>query len=171
MEEEERKTVKDVFEDCLDELIKMKEKEGQALAEDLRERFDFIEQKLVRIEEETEGMLEIYAGKLRNRTEKILEENNYEVEAEKIIEEAALRADRSDVSEEIVRMKSHLQQAQDLFDSEGTTKGKKLDFILQEMQREINTIGSKAKHVPLSEPVIELKSELEKLREQVRNIE
>ncbi len=163
-----------VFECCrdvLEKLTSMKEEEGKFLATDFRERLKIIESNICSIENLSKGMAVIYAEKLKDRMSNLLNIAEIESAEERIVTEAALFADRSDISEEIIRVKSHLRQVNDLLDNGKSSMGKKLDFLFQEIQREINTIGSKSKYINITDQVIMLKSEMEKMREQVRNIE
>ncbi len=157
-------------EEVLDKLGDMKEKEGGFLQSDFRERLKLLDRNMTAIETQSDGMISIYAEKLKERMGSLLSKADIQTVEDRITAEAALFADRSDISEEIVRTRSHLNQLFSLLDCVEPV-GKKMDFIFQEMQREINTIGSKSRYINITEMVIQLKSELEKLREQIRNIE
>ena len=109
-----------------------------------------------------------YQKRLSERVKELTE--GYTLDDARLAQEVAMMADRTDITEEIVRMKSHIEQFEALLQSEGT-EGRKIDFLLQEMNREINTIGSKAGDMPITRLVIDVKSELGKLREQAQNIE
>lgn len=161
------------LERALDALVGMREQEGARLAEDLRERVDRLEGWVEVVQRRTEGMPQAYAERLRGRVAALMRALQVEAlpdEARLAMEVAAL-ADRCDVREELVRLRSHLQQARILLESTDGAVGRKLEFLLQEMQREVNTVGSKAVDLEVTRAVLEMKSELEALREQVQNVE
>ncbi len=154
---------------ALEELDGMRQQEGDYIAQDFKERLNLIEDKLAQIKSASEGFLEMYRDRL---TERIgaLTNGIVPLEPERIAQEAAILADKSDISEELVRVGSHLLQFRHfLADSEPA--GRKLNFLLQEFNREFNTMGSKAGKSEISHLIVEVKSELEKLREQVQNVE
>jgi uncharacterized protein (TIGR00255 family) len=113
-------------------------------------------------------ILEEYAKKINNRVQTMVGE--FEIDESRIAQEIALLAERSDITEEIVRIKSHLKQFRDYL-SIDEVKGRRLDFLIQEINREVNTTSSKASDATVSRVVVEMKAELEKLREQVQNVE
>lgn len=154
---------------ALDELVRMREKEGRSLAEDLAGRLDFIENQIARVEEQAEGLLEYYQQRLRERIT-ALTRGLVEIDPGRIAQEAAFLAERSDISEEIVRARSHMAQFRELMTAPEPA-GKPLNFLLQEFTREFNTMGSKAGNAEISHIIVSAKAELEKLREQVQNIE
>lgn len=159
--------------EALDRLLEMKEKEGRALSLDLHERQKALSGYLAKIEQLAPEGSEKYRKKLEERLNEFLTGNGDQ--EERILREVALYAERLDISEEVVRLKSHLEQFILLLETPLTevaeTRGKTLDFLIQELNREINTIGSKASDAAISQWVIKAKSELEKMREQVQNIE
>ena len=154
---------------ALNDLIKMKKVEGANLAKDISQRIDHI-YKLV---EQIEVLAPNATKKLR---EKLLEKMNevhpgFIEHEDRILREVCLFAEKVDIAEEITRLKSHLNQFTDLLNKDLPTVGKTLEFIVQEMNRETNTIGSKASEVEVSKLVIEMKSEIERIREQIQNVE
>lgn len=153
---------------CLD-FDKMRRLEGENLYSDLSTRIDYIEKNLKKIEKDAKQMPHIYKKKLMNRIACLASENE-NMDPVRISQEAAILADRSDISEEIVRLYSHIKQFREILDDQ-TSGGRKLNFLIQEFNRELNTIGSKAGQASLSHKVVDLKSALEKIREQVQNIE
>jgi len=163
----------DLIEKCLIEamnsLDEMRKKEGLMIEKDLSKRLDDIETSIKQIEKISENMLEVYQERLKGRMEE-LTKGMVEINMDRIAQEAAFLADKSDISEEIVRAESHIDQFRLIQDSEEPA-GRKLNFLLQEMGREINTIGSKTGKAEAAHMVVNVKSELEKMREQVQNIE
>lgn len=142
--------------------------EGEALLKDILVRIKSILEKVEFIKGQQENILSYYKNKLKERLSRLLEET--EVDQERLLQEVAIMADRSDVSEEIVRLESHLKQFTILTKSYEPI-GRQLEFINQEMLRESNTITSKANNYAVSQAIVETKAELEKIREQVQNIE
>jgi len=149
-------------------LMEMREKEGQQLKADLEERLAYISQMNDKITERSPLVVSQYREKLQNRLKELLDGG--QVDETRLATEVAIFADRASIAEEIVRLSSHVDQFKRIL-KENNPVGRKLDFLLQEMNREINTIGSKANDLEITQSVVELKSELEKLREQVQNIE
>jgi uncharacterized protein (TIGR00255 family) len=147
----------------------MRRQEGKNLHADLTSRMDDIENKVQEIETEAKGIPLVYKQRLMERIA-LLTADAEGLDPVRISQEAAILADKSDVSEEITRLYSHIQQFRQVLESE-EPGGRKLNFLIQEFNREFNTIGSKAGNASLSHRVVELKSELEKIREQVQNIE
>lgn len=147
----------------------MRKTEGENLLSDLTARMDYIEKKLALIEADAAKIPPIYKQRLMDRIS-YLTSDTEGMDPVRIAQEAAILADKSDVSEEIVRLYSHIKQFREVLDSE-EAGGRKLNFLIQEFNREFNTIGSKAGNASLSHRVVDLKSELEKIREQVQNIE
>ena len=153
---------------AVDVLLQMREKEGWKLKEDLVRRIQTLQQIHSKILQKSPQVVEIYRQKLATRLQEVLPEG--QIDEERLALEVALLADKCNLDEELVRLNSHFMQfAQAL--EEDTAVGRKLDFLLQEMNREVNTIGSKANDVEITQAVVALKSELEKIREQVQNIE
>ncbi len=147
---------------------KMRRDEGDAIKADLLSRLQVINRSLSAIEQEAGKNLEFYQAKLLQRLQDLTE--NLSLDEGRLIQEAAFYAERSDITEEITRLKSHLGQFHNLVES-GNEIGKKLDFLLQEMNREITTILSKAAGSDVASQGITIKSEIEKIREQIQNIE
>lgn len=156
------------IEGAMDELGKMRAHEGEALAADLCERLTLLKDVASRIEALAPTVAPAHRKALLERLEQA--DLEVAVDDERIIKEIALFVDRSDISEELTRLKSHFDQLGKTFEMEGAI-GRKIDFILQEVFREFNTIGSKANLVEISQLVIEGKNELERLREQAQNVE
>lgn len=157
---------------ALDELEKMRETEGESLKKELSERLSEIENHLPRIEAESENVFEEYHQRLSKRIENLLAKSDSQIEIDKarLAQEAAYLADRSDISEEITRLKSHIEQFRDIMSQEKEI-GKRLDFLTQEFNREANTIASKTNNLTVKEAALAIKSEIEKIREQVQNVE
>lgn len=148
-------------------LLKSKEREGQALSKDLLLRIKKIEKSLRHIGSRVDQLPHDNFERLRKRIEELFKAT---VPDERIWQEAAILAERSDITEEMVRLKSHLRLFREKIAKGGET-GKELDFILQEMNREVNTLGSKGQDAEISQEVVRVKAELEKVREQIQNIE
>lgn len=146
----------------------MREREGEKLAEDIRGRAQTIAGLVGQVEERSPQTVAEYREKLRQRMQEVLE--NTQLDESRILTEAALFADKVAVDEETVRLRSHLDQLGQMLEQGGAI-GRKLDFLIQEFNREANTIGSKCSDVTLARVVVELKGEIEKIREQVQNIE
>jgi uncharacterized protein (TIGR00255 family) len=143
--------------------------EGQAIYHDFQKRLQSVEEGLARIKTLAPSVLSAYHSRLKERID-ALTEGEVELDPNRLAQEAAFWADRSDITEEIVRSESHLKQFRTMMESEDPA-GRSLDFLLQELNREVNTIGSKGGDAELSHLVVMLKSELEKIREQVQNVE
>ena len=161
--------VRKCLNDAMDELVAMRQREGEFIAKDLFRRLDDIETGLERIRKESAGLLNHYQERLKERIA-ALTHGLIETDPVRIAQEAAFYADRSDISEEMVRAQSHLHHFRKFVNSTEPS-GRKLVFLLQEMNREFNTIGSKTENVDVSHVIVEIKAELEKIREQVQNIE
>ena len=156
---------------ALDDFCSMREAEGEKLAADLSARADTIQEIRDRIEKRAPEIEKEYAAKFKARVEEILG-GVYEVPAERIALEAAIFADKANITEELVRLGSHISQLRKFLQSDGREAiGKKIDFLIQEMNREANTIGSKSNDGEITSSMLELKAEIEKVREQVQNIE
>ena len=159
---------------ALNEAIEMfctrRSDEGAALAADVRKKGARIGELAGQVKALSEGDIAGYREKLFNRIKKILDEAALEIAEGRILTEAAVYADRVSIDEELVRLDSHLAALEDILSS-SEPAGRKLDFLVQEMNREVNTIGSKANHTEVSHIVVEMKNELEKIREQIQNIE
>jgi len=155
--------------EALESMEAMRISEGMAIYQDLRKHLQSVEEDLSRIKGFATSILSQYHNRLKERIA-TLTQGTVEVDPNRLAQEAAFLADKSDITEEIVRAESHLKQFRSMIESEGPT-GRVLDFLLQELNREVNTIGSKGGDAQLSQIVVGLRSELEKLREQVQNIE
>jgi uncharacterized protein (TIGR00255 family) len=159
--------------DCLNEAMErideMRIKEGEYIARDFISRLDDIGSSLRRIEEEFRDLPLHYQDRLKERIS-ALTRDTVELDAGRIAQEAAFLADRCDISEEIVRARSHISQFYLIMNSDEPA-GRKMNFLLQELNREFNTIGSKTEKAIVSHTVVDVKSEIEKIREQVQNIE
>lgn len=158
------------LQEAIKNLLEGKEVEGKKLSEDMLQRLENINNHILEISQYSTGLIEQYVVKLKDRIKEIMQTDLiYEA---RISQEVVLYADKTSIEEEITRLKSHITQFRELLQSESVKKtGKRLDFIIQEMNREINTIGSKSNCLEITNLVIELKTELEDVREQVQNIE
>ncbi|PZE22529.1 YicC/YloC family endoribonuclease [Paenibacillus xerothermodurans] len=155
-------------EDAVRQLLHMREAEGAHLHRDTLQRIDAVEDLVQRVAQLAPQVVEECAAKLHARIEELLQQPV--VDESRLAMEVALFADRANVDEEITRLHSHFEQCRQLLTSSEPV-GRKLDFLVQEMNREVNTIGAKANHAALTALVVEMKAELEKMREQIQNIE
>ncbi|MBR2707409.1 MAG: YicC family protein [Mogibacterium sp.] len=156
---------------ALDDFCSMREAEGAKLAADLLARADIVAGLRADIEKRAPEIGKEYAEKFRARVAEILD-GVYEVPEERVALEAAIFADKANVTEELVRLDSHVSQLRGFLDHSGDDAiGKKIDFLIQEMNREANTIGSKSNDKEITSMMLDLKAEIEKIREQVQNIE
>jgi uncharacterized protein (TIGR00255 family) len=153
---------------ALDALEGMRLKEGEALGLDMEGRLAEVERLLSRIEERAPQVPFEWQGRLKERLSRL--QRDFEYDPQRVAQEIALFADRSDISEEIVRFHSHLQQFRSL-QSAAEPVGRQMDFLVQELNREVNTMGSKSNDAEMTRLVVAIKAELEKIREQVQNIE
>jgi len=162
-----------VLQRALERLVDMRTKEGGRLAADLRERLARLESWVERVAQRAEELPRAYAQRLRQRVAELLRslEVDQPPDEARLALEVAAFADRCDVREELVRLRSHLEEARALLEGPDGSVGRKLEFLLQEMQREVNTVGSKAADLEVTRAVVEMKSELEAIREQVQNVE
>jgi uncharacterized protein (TIGR00255 family) len=156
-------------ENALDDLIAMRDREGREIAADFNERLERLEGWVDEIADGSQDLLHLYRDRLLERIS-VLTDGVTELDNGRIAQEAALLADRSDISEELVRTRSHLAQFRTVMTAK-EPGGRKLNFLLQELGRELNTMGSKTEKAEFSQRVVEMKCELEKIREQVQNIE
>jgi uncharacterized protein (TIGR00255 family) len=154
---------------ALDVLDQMRRKEGAFLQKDLLRRLTFMEQSLDQIERRATGLIEHYRELLLARIQALIQ-GTVELDPHRIAQETAILADRSDISEEIVRARSHIAQFRSIAQAE-TSEGRRLNFLLQEFNREFNTMGSKIGQAEIAHVVVDVKAEIEKMREQVQNIE
>lgn len=157
-----------VVEQALEAFLSMREQEGARLREDILQRAQEILKGVSFVEERSPLLAEEYHQRLRQRLEEVLKDTL--VEEQRLVTEAAIFADKVAVAEETVRLRSHISQLQSFLESPEAV-GRKLDFLVQELNREINTIGSKIQDVEISRRVVDMKSEVEKIREQIQNIE
>ena len=153
---------------AIESFISMRETEGESLKADVLSRVKLILDKVSFIEQCAPETVKAYRERLEQKVRDLI--NDTAVDEQRLITETAIFADRVAVDEETVRLRSHIAQLCTLLEGEGAT-GKKLDFIIQEMNRETNTIGSKAQNVEIAHTVVDIKSEIEKIREQIQNIE
>ncbi len=155
---------------ALESLLSMRRQEGETLVKDLLKRAELIREYTQEIEERAPLVVEEYRFKLRERLNELLRDSEATVDEVRLASEIAIYADRSSITEEIVRLYSHLDFLAETLAEDGPV-GRKLEFILQEINREANTIGSKAQDASMGQKVVSIKSELEKIREQSQNIE
>lgn len=160
--------VKAVLDEALAGFGEMRKREGQKLLEDVLSRLDFIENAVCEIEKQSEPRLQKYRDKLLARMKTVLETND--IDENRILLEAAIYADKAAIDEETVRLRSHLSQFRKILKADEPV-GRKLDFLTQEINREINTIGSKANDLDITSTVVDVKAEIEKIREQIQNVE
>lgn len=160
--------VRVVAEEALNRFVAMREKEGEKMRLDISERAGLIEKQVSEVEQLSPATTIAYRERLTAKLKEVLENNN--IEESRILTEAAVFSEKIAVDEETVRLRSHLQQLRSFLDAKEPI-GRKLDFLVQEVNREINTIGSKAQDLAITKIVVELKSEVEKIREQIQNIE
>ncbi|MTK12218.1 MAG: YicC family protein [Clostridiaceae bacterium] len=171
-EEEDTESIWGILSNPLKEainlLVEMREKEGLKLKKDILSKCDYIKQSLDKIEKRSPFVVCEYKEKLNERLKELLQD--YQVDENRIAMEVAIFGDKACIDEEIVRLNSHLVQLRETFNLDEPI-GRKLDFILQEMNRETNTIGSKANDLEITNSVLNIKNEIEKIREQIQNIE
>lgn len=167
-EEEIWAIVSQCAQEALDAFVAMRQKEGQRLAEDLTEKLDNIEAMLRQVENIVPSVAENYRARLFAKLSELLADRN--IDEQRILTETAIFAEKTAVDEETVRLHSHLAQAREMLRSDAEI-GRKLDFLVQEMNREVNTIGSKAQDLSITKLVVDMKSEIEKVREQIQNLE
>lgn len=148
----------------------MREREGSALGCDLERRLELARGLLTQIESQAKHLVPHYRSRLEERLERLLKDSTVELDQGRLELELALLADRTDVTEELVRLKSHFDQMERLL-AGNELVGRRLDFLLQEVGREVNTVGAKSQDADLSHVVVEMKAEIERMREQVQNVE
>jgi len=166
--EKSRTGVMEALSQALDSLDAMRDQEGRTIEEDFLKRLGLIEKYLDDIEKKAPLVVEEYRKKLRDRIDSI--SADMEIDENRLAQETAIFAGRCDITEEIVRTRSHLEQFRNYLSNQGSL-GRRLDFLLQELNRETNTISAKASDSSISANAVEIKAELEKIREQVQNIE
>jgi len=160
--------LKDVIDKALLSLDTMRINEGKALEKDFLERLNRIGRYIDEIRNRAKVIVESYSDKLRQRIHKLIKD--IEIDKDRLMQEVAFMAERSDITEELIRVESHLEQFRNYMNQDDAI-GRRLDFLLQEINREVNTIASKASDSFTSQLVVEIKAELEKLREQIQNVE
>ena len=169
---QEDETIKDALLEAVsnatENLVQMRSIEGNKMADDLVARIQGIKEKVEEISSLSTGLIEEYVVKLEGRIKEILK--NQDIDETRLAQEVVIYADKCSIEEEVTRLKSHISQFEKLIKTDEAI-GKKLDFIIQEMNRETNTIGSKANNLEITNGVIDIKTELENIREQVQNIE
>ena len=166
--EQMSKDICSVLEQALVDFDQMRTREGKRLKEDILSRAAVIEEKVALVEERSPQTVAEYRAKLEARMNEVL--SNTQLDPARILTEAAIFADKVAVDEETVRLRSHIGQLREMLSKGGAT-GRKLDFLIQEVNREANTIGSKCGDIEISGQVVDIKAEIEKIREQVQNIE
>lgn len=154
---------------ALDKFVAMREIEGNKICDDFRVRMARIKEKVSNISDFSAGLVEEYIVKLNTRVKELMKTDI--IDENRLAQEIVIFSDKSSIQEELTRLDSHISQFLDLVDNASGPIGKKCDFIIQEMNREVNTIGSKANSMDISKGVIELKTEIEDVREQIQNIE
>lgn len=173
IDEEDEKIKREIIEvtkQATGKIIEMKSIEGEKIAQDLLNRINKIQNKIQEISQKSTGLIDEYVVKLEKRIQEILKSE--EIDKTRLAQEVVIYADKCSVEEEITRLNSHIYQLEELIKKANNEAiGKKLDFIIQEMNRETNTIGSKANNLEITNSVIDIKTELEDIREQVQNIE
>lgn len=166
-EEALQKLLSDTLGQALDNLNAMRRREGAAMRDDMISKLDEIEEMTGKIEQRYPETVIEYQKKLKQRVEELL---GSEMDENRLAQEVAIMADRAAVAEETVRLRSHIAQAREICDKDEPV-GRSLDFIVQEMNREVNTVSSKSQDIPITQAVLACKSAIEKLREQLQNVE
>ena len=161
--------LKEALDTALGKLTQMRKAEGEKLAQDTLERCDILKNLLDQVEKYSDTIVDEYKEKLNTRINEILD-NPSIIDENRLAQEVAIFADKSSITEEIVRFRSHIEQLKNTV-VKNDSIGRKIDFLIQEMNREVNTTGSKSSNINITNLVVEIKSELEKIREQIQNIE
>ncbi|UCD50915.1 MAG: YicC family protein [Phycisphaerales bacterium] len=173
-DEEESRRVRElvlrITQEALDTLKEMREAEGKFLEADLRKHCEAMAKELASIRQRSDGVICEYARRLRKRVDALLAEAKLKLDEETLAREVAVLADRSDIAEEIARLEAHLEQFQEICEKEGQA-GRRLDFLSQEMLREANTMASKAADADIVRCVVDMKCLIERLKEQIQNVE
>ncbi len=167
-EEEMWEELKVALDEAISNFVSMREVEGSKIKEDLKNRIESISKKVSEISEFSAGLIEEYIIKLNARVKELM--NTDIIDENRLAQEIVIFSDKSSIEEELTRLKSHIAQFLNLLEKDSPV-GKKFDFIIQEMNREVNTIGSKANSLDITNRVIELKTEIENVREQIQNVE
>jgi len=167
-EEELWANVKDVMFPMIEQFIAMREREGERIEKDLCKRVEYMKTLSAKIDERSPQTVSEYRERLYSKIKEVLEDRA--IDEARVLTEVAIFADKVAVNEEIVRLESHFKEFYEII-SKNEPAGRKLDFLIQEINREVNTTGSKCNDIDISKLVVELKGEIEKLREQIQNIE
>ena len=167
-EEKIKQELIEVTKQAVQKLVEMRSAEGSKMAQDLLQRVEEIQQNVTKISDQSTGLIQDYVVKLESRIKELLP--NHEIDQNRLVQEVVIFADKCSVQEEITRLNSHIAQFKNFLQAEENI-GKKLDFLIQEMNRETNTIGSKANCLEITNKVIDIKTQLENIREQIQNIE
>lgn len=162
--------IKSVLVEAVDGFNTMRSAEGENLCRDLLEKAEVIKESAVKVKELSETDISVYPAKLEQRIRRFLKDFDVETTEQRILTEAAIYADKAAIDEELVRLDSHFKAFDEIINSDEVA-GRKLDFLVQEINREINTIGSKAGNAEIAHLVVDMKTELEKIREQIQNLE
>ena len=162
--------VKSILSRAIDSFIEAREREGAALGRDIELKIENIKTLAGQVKEISERNIEKYPAKLESRIKQLLSDFDVELSEQRILTEAAVFADKASIDEELVRLASHFEAFREILNSDENS-GRKLDFLLQELNRETNTIASKSGDIEIARIVVDIKSELEKIREQIQNIE
>ena len=163
-----KKELEEVVTKTVQSLIQMRIAEGKKIYEDIGQRLDKIKEIVEKISSLSTGLIDEYVVKLEGRIKELL--GNQEIDEARLAQEVVIYADKCSIQEEVTRLRSHISQMKDLLNNDEAV-GKKLDFIIQEMNRETNTIGAKSNNLEITNEVINIKTELEDIREQIQNIE
>ena len=160
--------VKEVMAEAMEAFISMREREGERIEKALVERVEYMKTLAAQVDERSPQTVEEYRDRLYSKIKELLEDRD--IDESRILTEVAIFSDKIAVNEETVRLGSHFEEFYNIINS-GEPAGRKLDFLIQEINREVNTIGSKAQDIEIAKTVVTLKGEIEKLREQIQNIE
>ena len=162
--------VQDALKEALGMVAEMRRAEGAAMASDLTENIHQIERDLAGVEQRVPLVVERYRGRLTERLNKLLDEFDVTIQPADVVRELGIFAERSDISEEVIRLKSHLEQFCEIMKLDSSV-GRRLDFLTQEMFREANTIASKANDTEIARHIVEIKATIERIREMIQNVE
>ena len=162
--------VKSILSVAIDSFIEAREREGAALGRDIEQKIENIKVWAGQIGEISERNIETYPAKLTTRIKQLLDDFDVELSEQRILTEAAVFADKASIDEELVRLATHFESFREMLNSKENS-GRKLDFLLQEINRETNTIASKSGDIEIARIAVDIKAEIEKIREQVQNIE
>jgi uncharacterized protein (TIGR00255 family) len=168
--EELRDLALEAVAEACDQVESMRLREGQSLAQDLSNRLEAIRARTAQLHVLCPSIVDEHREKMRDRVRRLLDEQGMSLDEGRLEHEVAFYADKADVAEELARLRSHCDQFVDLMQSTGPTHGRKLDFLLQEMAREVNTVGSKISDTDITRMVVEMKADVERMREQVQNL-